>query len=65
MNLDSKPFQHPIMSFQNNDLQLQKSSEIHKHKVNKGYQILSKNDFGKVKKRINLGIFNKKTNFLI
>ncbi len=43
----------------------QPSQEIHLHQVPHGYQILSKNDFGSVKKRINVGIFNKKTNFLI
>ena len=43
----------------------QPSQEIHKHQVDKGYLILSKNDFGKIKKRINLGYFNKKTNFIV
>jgi hypothetical protein len=43
----------------------QKSQEIHKHRVAKGYQILSKNDFNKVKRRVNLGIFNHKTNFIV
>ncbi len=43
----------------------QESQQIHKHQVSTGYQILSKNDFGKVKKRINVGMFNKKTNFII
>ncbi len=43
----------------------QQSLEIHKHQVPQGYQILSKNDFGVVKRRVNVGIFNKKTNFLI
>jgi hypothetical protein len=47
------------------DIIFQESSEIHQHKVKKGYLVLSKNDFGKVKTRINLGIFNKKTNFVI
>ncbi len=43
----------------------QESHQIHLHEVSEGYQILSKNDFGKVKKRVNVGIFNKKTNFLV
>ncbi len=43
----------------------QPSQDIHEHQVPTGYQILSKNDFGIVKKRVNLGYFNKKTNFLI
>ena len=47
------------------DIIYQESQEIHNHKVEKGYLILSKNDFGKVKKRINVGIFNKKTNFVV
>lgn len=38
---------------------------IHKHSVNIGYQILSKNDFEKVPNRVNVGYFNKKTDFLI
>jgi hypothetical protein len=43
----------------------QPSQDIHQHQVNLGYQILAKNDFGKIKKRINLGYFNKKTNFMV
>ncbi len=43
----------------------QPSQEMHLHQVPQGYQILSRNDFNKVKKRINFGIFNKKTNFLV
>jgi len=37
---------------------------INKHYPKKNYLILSKNDFGK-NKRLNVGIFNKKTNFII
>ena len=46
-------------------VQSQKTLVMQRHRVEKSYLILSKNDFGKVKKRINLGIFNKKTNFII
>ena len=35
------------------------------HKVPKQYQILSKNDFGKVPNRINIGVFNKKSNIVV
>jgi hypothetical protein len=69
MNLDQTPLElgcFSISMFEDqNNVIFQRSSEIHKHQVQKGYRILSKNDFGKVKKRINLGIFNKKTNFII
>ena len=37
---------------------------IQKHEIQKGYLILSKNDFGK-NKRANIGLFNKKTNFIV
>ena len=50
---------------QTNTVIYQESTQIHKHDVSKGYLVLSKNDFGKVKKRINIGIFNKKTNFVV
>jgi hypothetical protein len=69
MNLDQKPLKIECYSIYNDDektdIIFQESTQIHKHQVEKGYQILSKNDFGKVKKRINLGIFNKKTNFIV
>jgi len=55
----------PEHTNQNYDIIYQKSVDMHLHQVKQGYQILSKNDFGKVKKRINLGIFNKKTNFIV
>jgi len=35
------------------------------HTVTKQYQILSKNDFGKVPNRINVGAFNKKNNIIV
>ncbi len=73
MNIEQKPYSTGCYSVrtigededQTNTIIYQKSLEIHKHEVQKGYLILSKNDFGKVKKRINVGIFNKKTNFII
>jgi len=69
MNTNQKPFSIGCYSLANYDEKYtvihQESSEIHKHTVKKGYLVLSKNDFGKVKKRINVGIFNKKTNFII
>ena len=36
-----------------------------KHTVNTQYRILSKNDFGIRKNRVNLGLFNKKTDFRV
>jgi len=69
MNKEQKPFSTGCYSVrelgESLDIIYQDSMEMHKHDVKKGYQILSKNDFGKVKKRINVGIFNKKTNFLV
>jgi hypothetical protein len=69
MNIEQKPFEIGCYSVSKIDEEhkviYQNSSEIHKHEVQKGYQVLSKNDFGKVKKRINVGIFNKKTNFIV
>lgn len=69
MNIDQKPFNvgcYSLRTFNDeSDIIYQESSEIHLHKVQKGYLILSKNDFGKVKKRINVGIFNKKTNLVV
>ncbi len=70
MNIDQLPFKTNCYSVaeypeDNPTVIYQPSLEIHQHQVELGYQILSKNDFGKVKKRINVGYFNKKTNFLI
>jgi len=69
MNIDQFPFKAGAFSIHDiehsADIIFQESTQIHKHSVEKGYLVLSKNDFGKVKKRINVGIFNKKTNFLI
>ncbi len=69
MNTGQKAYQigcYSIRTLENNhDIIYQESVEIHQHEVPKGYLVLSKNDFGKVKKRINVGIFNKKTNFTI
>ena len=73
MNIEQKPYSTGCYSVrtigededQTNTVIYQKSLEIHKHEVQKGYLVLSKNDFGKVKKRINVGIFNKKTNFIV
>jgi hypothetical protein len=69
MNIEQKPFEigcYSISQIEDEyNVIYQNSTEIHKHEVTKGYQILSKNDFGKVKKRINVGIFNKKTNFVV
>jgi hypothetical protein len=47
------------------DLIYQEAQTLHKHVMDKSYLILSKNDFGRVKKRVNIGYFNKKTNFII
>jgi hypothetical protein len=49
----------------NIDLIYQEAQTLHKHIMDKSYLILSKNDFGRVKKRVNIGYFNKKTNFII
>jgi hypothetical protein len=70
MNVSQMPFDSYCYSIEENieskpKVIYQKSLEIHEHQVPQGYQILSKNDFGKVRKRVNLGIFNKKTNFII
>jgi hypothetical protein len=68
MNIDQIPASfkcYSITEEKSPDVVYQSSLEIHKHQVNKGYQILSKNDFTKVRRRVNLGIFNKKTNFII
>jgi hypothetical protein len=48
-----------------NQIMKQTTLLMQRHIVNKGYLILSKNDFGKIKKRINVGIFNRKTNFIV
>jgi len=69
MNIEQKSFNIGCYSIQtvedNHQMIYQNSTEIHKHDVNQGYLVLSKNDFGKIKKRVNLGVFNKKTNFVI
>jgi hypothetical protein len=66
MNIDQLPYEKHCYSINDkNDIVWQPTQEIHKHKVEKGYLILSKNDFGKVKKRVNLGYFNKKTNYMV
>ncbi len=68
MKISQKPNQVDCYSITDNrtpEVVYQKSQEIQEHKVPHGYQILSKNDFSKVKKRINLGYFNKKTVFLV
>ena len=46
-------------------VQTQNTLLMQRHRVEKSYLVLAKNDFGKVKKRINVGIFNKKTNFIL
>jgi hypothetical protein len=69
MNISQKPFEIGCYSIKNIEdtpyIIHQKSMEIHQHEIHDGYLVLSKNDFGKVKKRINVGIFNKKTNFVV
>ncbi len=72
MNKEQRPFVtncYSIAEYTNTpdvpEVIYQKSQQIHEHQVPYGYQILSKNDFGKIKKRINVGYFNKKTVFLI
>jgi len=47
-----------------NEIKKQSTLSINKHQVEKGYLVLSKNDFG-IKYRVNVGYFNKKTNFRI
>jgi len=71
-NLDKQQYQYSVGCFstreaqnQSHDVIYQKSDSIHKHIVPEGYLVLSKNDFGKVKSRVNVGIFNKKTNYRI
>jgi len=46
------------------DVLSQSTIDVVKHSPKKCYRILSKNDFGK-KRRINIGFFNKKTNFIV
>jgi len=66
MNLNQLPYTRKCYSInEGNDVVWQPAQEMHQHQVEKGYLILSKNDFGKVKKRVNLGYFNKKTNFIV
>ncbi len=66
MNLNQLPYTRQCYSINEaNDVVWQPAQEIHQHQVEKGYLVLSKNDFGKVKKRVNLGYFNKKTNFMV
>ncbi len=70
MNINQLPFStncYSVAEYQGSEPSViyQNSHEIHEHQVPNGYQILSKNDFGIVKKRINLGYFNKKTNFIV
>ncbi len=70
MNKEQLPFNtdcYSIAEYSDNDPSViyQQSQQIHEHQVPHGYLILSKNDFGKVKKRVNVGYFNKKTNFII
>ncbi len=70
MNKEQLPFNtncYSIAEYPEQDPEIiyQQSLEIHEHQVTTGYQILSKNDFGVVKRRINVGYFNKKTNFII
>ncbi len=68
MNKAQRPFITNCYSVTTEDVPevvYQESHQIHEHQVPFGYQILSKNDFGKIKKRINVGYFNKKTVFLI
>ncbi len=63
--------QHPYekncysINTETNNMIFQSAQQLHLHNVPKGYLVLSKNDFGKVKKRVNVGIFNKKTNFRV
>lgn len=67
------PVNYKCLSLVKNDARIDTTSklihqtpiEIHEHHVKLGYQILSKNDFTRVKSRVNFGIFNKKTNFMI
>jgi len=67
MKLDSRPAKIESRSIRQDRLPVvinQESTTIFKHIVQKGYQILSKNDFGK-NNRCNVGYFNKKTNFIV
>jgi hypothetical protein len=68
MNINQNAFSRKCFSIKEDDTTrviYQNSLELHQHQMDNSYLILSKNDFGKVKKRINVGIFNKKTNFII
>ncbi len=70
MNIEQKPFKtncYSVAEYTDTEPTViyQSSQEIHEHRVPHGYQILSKNDFNTVKKRVNVGIFNKKTNFMV
>ncbi len=68
MNVDQIPANFNCYSITDNErpeVIYQESTELHEHQVPLGYQILSKNDFSKVRRRVNVGIFNKKTNFII
>lgn len=50
---------------ENQNLIKQETINMVKHQVQNQYQVLSKNDFGKTPQRINIGFFNKKTNFRV
>ena len=70
MNIKTIPYKRNCYSIReleghDPDIIYQPSQEMHLHQVPKGYQILSKNDFMHVHKRVNVGIFNKKTNFIV
>jgi len=50
---------------ENGNIIEQETINIVQHQVPDQYQVLSKNDFGKTPQRINVGFFNKKTNFRV
>jgi hypothetical protein len=63
---ETKQIQQPVLSIDTKKQKLVKQNvfNIVKHYPNNCYLLLSKNDFG-LKRRVNVGIFNKKNNFII
>ena len=65
MRQEHKQFKTHVKSITENGIVLdQQTLTISKHHNDKKYLIISKNDFGK-NLRLNVGIFNKKTRFII
>ncbi len=66
MQKETRNINENVLSIDTKNQQLIKQNviSIQKHYPNNCYLLLSKNDFG-LKKRINVGIFNRKNNFII